>query len=367
MLLSGRSGLVGTGPELSELRAKIARVAGSDANVLVIGPTGAGKELVARLIHRLSPRKNRELRTINCAALTESILEAELFGFARGSFTGAYREKQGKLEVADSGTIFLDEIGDMALTTQARVLRFMESGEIQSIGESSVRHIDVRVIAASNADLPKMLQQNSFRQDLYYRIRVLQIEVPPLKGHAGDIPELIRHFWELASSNGHRPPDISNQALVALMQHPWPGNVRELRNLVANLVLDNQGQPLSLEDVRRHLSLSAASLGTSPPAVAKPGELGLEDDLYDQMVCRGQSFWTVVYPPFMARELNQSQVRYIIARALIQSVGNYQSVTRLLNVGEGENQYKRFLNFLRKHGLNLPFMQYRTSRPAISQ
>ncbi|TSC75742.1 MAG: two component, sigma54 specific, transcriptional regulator, fis family [Parcubacteria group bacterium Gr01-1014_30] len=346
------------GGALSALRSQIERVALSDSKVLITGPTGAGKELVAQEIHRLSYRAQKPLVTINCAALTDSLLETELFGHIKGSFTGAYRDQRGKLEQAHLGTIFLDEIGDMALSTQARVLRFLESGEIQPVGDAVVRKVEVRVITATSADLQEMVSQRSFRKDLYYRIKVLHIEVPPLKDHTRDIPELVEHFSKmLTGSNGREPLVLSNKALAVLQSYDWPGNVRELKNVVENLVLGRQ--PVDSGDLPREILEQSGSISEMEKGgLAETATLDL-NKLYRRITEGGESFWELVYPAYMNRDLTKRQARVLIDRALRETRGNYKAVARLLNVGDTLKEYKRFLNFIRKYDLKMPFMEYR--------
>ena len=337
--------LVGSGPEITLLREEIRRVATSDAKVLITGPTGAGKELVAREIHALSRRSGLPLIIVNCAALTESLLESELFGHARGSYTGAHRSEKGRLAMANGGTIFLDEIGDMTLRMQGLILRFLESGEIQPVGNPFLQTVDVRVITATNADIDGILKEKLFRKDLYFRLKVAYIGVPPLAAHAADIPELVRYFGQiLTSGNGREPIMFTPEALTALASYRWPGNVRELKNLVETMLLHRERETVALKDL--------------PPEIQNPinekPEIG---DIYRRMTVGRESFWDVVYPGYMSRDLTKAQVRDIIERALIESYGNYRGVVRLLNAGE--NDYKRFLNFLRKHKCLLDFRLYR--------
>ena len=339
--------LIGNGPKITRLREEISRVAVSNVKVLITGPTGAGKELVAREIHRLSSRCSRPLIIVNCAALTESLLETELFGHTKGSYTGAHRDQKGKLEQAHGGTIFLDEIGDMTLRMQGLILRFLESGEIQPVGDPSSRVVDVRVVTATNADVAEMIAQRTLRKDLYFRLKVAHIEVPPLATHTEDIPELIRHFVRVASNdNGHCPAVFSVDALTALANYRWPGNVRELKNLVETMVLYRGREVVEFKDLPHEIK--------NPPDEKSDAET-----LYQRMVVGRESFWEVVYPRFMHRELTKTQVHDIIEMALIECHGHYRQVVLLLNVGSRDGDYKRFLNFLRKHKCLLDFRLYR--------
>ena len=224
-------GLVGPSRALAEVRALVRVAAGSEAHVLVEGETGTGKEVVARAIHRLGPRAARPLVPINCAAIPETLAESELFGHARGAFTGAVQERPGALRLADGGTLFLDEIADLSLALQAKLLRVVQDREVRPLGASSARRVDVRIVAASNRDLWRMVEAGRFRSDLYYRLRVLTIRLPPLRERRDDVPALIAHFVHAFNARHHtsfEPPPL--HACRVLLEHTWPGNVRELEN-----------------------------------------------------------------------------------------------------------------------------------------
>jgi two-component system nitrogen regulation response regulator NtrX len=230
--------MLGESSSIRQLREEIARVAPSHATVMVEGESGTGKELVARRLHHLSDRARRPFVRVNCAAIPEELIESELFGHEKGSFTGAHRRQVGKFVQADSGTIFLDEVGDMSLKTQAKVLRVLQDGEVEPIGAGVPFQVDVRVIAATNKDLAAEVQAGTFREDLFYRLAVVVLRTPPLRTHPGDIPLLVEHFTEEFCVEYNRRPKIwSEQALQALAGYSWPGNVRELRNLVERAVI----------------------------------------------------------------------------------------------------------------------------------
>src|SRR6201988_743137 len=221
--------LIGESAALAELKAEIERVARSDAKVLVTGESGTGKELVAQAVHNGSARCDRPFVAVNCAGLSETLLESELFGHVKGSFTGAYRDKLGKLQAAHGGTIFLDEVGEMSLRMQAMLLRFLENGEIQAVGSDTRQStVDVRVIAATNRNLPDLIAAGQFREDLLYRLRVIHLEVPPLRSRRDEIPVLVNHFI----TRTHRRASFTAEAMEALCRYRWPGNVRELQNVV---------------------------------------------------------------------------------------------------------------------------------------
>ena len=230
--------LIGSSPAMERLREMIAMAAPANSRVLISGANGTGKELVARAIHLQSPRHNRSFVEINCAAIPETLIESELFGHEKGSFSGASSMKRGKFELADGGTLFLDEIGDMSLATQAKVLRALQEQQFTRVGGTKLINVQVRVIAASNKDLAEEIGKGNFREDLYYRLNVLPIVVPTLKERREDIPELARHFLRLHSEEqGMKPKEFSPQGMEALQRHDWPGNIRELRNLIERLLI----------------------------------------------------------------------------------------------------------------------------------
>ncbi|HET9481591.1 MAG TPA: sigma-54 dependent transcriptional regulator [Candidatus Polarisedimenticolia bacterium] len=262
--------LVGESRPMKELRESIQRAAPTHATVLITGESGTGKELVARAIHRNSPRRDSPFIRVNCAAIPEDLIESELFGHERGSFTGASARQVGKFQQADRGTIFLDEVGDMSARTQAKVLRALETGEIEPVGAARVITVDVRVIAATNKDLAAEIRNGRFREDLYFRLAVLPIECPPLRRRAEDVPLLIEHF---CANTGRR---FSGPALQALSRQPWKGNVRELRNTVERLTIMAPATPdsvIELDALPRELRGEAPATGGAAPAAATPAGL----------------------------------------------------------------------------------------------
>ncbi|GJL62187.1 MAG: sigma-54-dependent Fis family transcriptional regulator [Nitrospirales bacterium] len=230
--------LVGTSPAMHRLRELITMAAPTNSRVLISGANGTGKELVARAIHLHSPRHSRPFVEVNCAAIPETLIESELFGHERGSFSGATSMKRGKFELADGGTLFLDEIGDMSLATQAKVLRVLQEQQFTRVGGGKLLNVQVRVIAASNKDLVEEIEKGLFREDLYYRLNVLPIMVPTLRERRDDIPELAQHFLKLhAEEQGLKFKELTKEAMEMLRQHDWPGNIRELRNLIERLLI----------------------------------------------------------------------------------------------------------------------------------
>jgi DNA-binding NtrC family response regulator len=232
-----RKPIIGASPAMRQLRDQIQSYAGTNANVIVLGPSGTGKELVAMNIHYLSKRRFENFVPINCGSLPDHLIESELFGFEKGSFTGAGANKKGLFELADSGTIFLDEIIELPLSAQATLLRVIQEGEIDKIGRTGKIKVDVRVIAATNKDLQREVNDRRFREDLYYRLNVVSVSVPPLAQRREDIPLLLDHFMKVFGAEmNQEPPRLGQEALQALLQHDWPGNVRELQNVVQRLL-----------------------------------------------------------------------------------------------------------------------------------
>ncbi|GAB4259923.1 MAG: hypothetical protein Kow0092_08450 [Deferrisomatales bacterium] len=242
--------------------SQVEQVAPTDATVLILGETGAGKELVARAVHRLSRRRNRPLVKVNCAALPSSLIESELFGHEKGAFTGALAKKVGRFELADGGTIFLDEIGDLPPELQAKLLRVLQEGEFERVGSPHTRRVDVRVLAATHRDLEQAIDRGLFRQDLYYRLNVFPITCPPLRDRREDIPILVRHFVDAyASRIGKRIETIPIEVMEALQSYPWPGNVRELQNVIERGVIISTGTTLDLGDWLPRRSAAPAGSG----------------------------------------------------------------------------------------------------------
>lgn len=242
--------LVGSSKSMIDLREYIRKLARSDANVLITGETGTGKERVAEAIHSESPRRDRPFVCVNCAAIPDSLIESELFGFDRGAFTGAQEGYVGKLRLANGGTVFLDEIGDMSLAAQAKVLRVIESREVFPLGARRVATIDVRFIAAINQDIEPLLAEHKFRRDLYYRLNVARVLLLPLQERSEDIPELVTHYIRQFNQRFHRQVERPGHELMeCLMSYEWPGNIRELRNFVEAVFIDPPDGPISLKDL----------------------------------------------------------------------------------------------------------------------
>jgi two-component system, NtrC family, nitrogen regulation response regulator NtrX len=259
--------MVGKSGALEKVGEAIKRAAPTNATVLLMGESGVGKELVARAIHRNSLRKDEAFVQVNCAAIPEELIESELFGHEKGSFTGATEKQIGKFELADKGTIFLDEVGDMSQRTQAKVLRVLQGGEVERIGSQKTIHVDVRVIAATNKNLEEEIEKGEFREDLYFRLSVIPVRVPPLRERTEDIPVLVQHFVaEFSAANNFRPRTISPAAMDVLKRHAWRGNVRELRNTVERLMIMVEGETIEPEDLAEVLRKPGGASG--PPEAA---------------------------------------------------------------------------------------------------
>jgi two-component system response regulator AtoC len=265
---------LGASLAMAEVRETIRRSATSNATVLILGESGVGKEVVARAIHEASPRKDKPFIKINCAAFPDSLLESELFGYEKGAFTGANLRKPGRIELAHGGTLLLDEIGDVPLTTQVKLLRVIQAKELERLGGTQTTKVDVRFLAATHRDLSQMVEDGEFRQDLFYRLNVIRLFVPPLRERPEDIELLVRHFSVAAAeANGRNGVSVDDPALRLLLEQPWPGNVRQLENFIERLVVLSDGPRLTCADVEREFSRDALHVRSSRaanPAAAEP-------------------------------------------------------------------------------------------------
>lgn len=342
--------VVALAPQMQWVLAAAKRVAASHIKVLITGESGVGKDVVARYIHAHSPRAHAPFVALNCAGLSDTLLESELFGHVRGSFTGAHRDKPGKLQVANEGTVFLDEIGEMSPRMQALMLRFLENGEIQPVGsESILSRADVRVIAATNRDLPKMVKDGQFREDLLYRIKVAHLHIPPLRERPNDIVGLV----ERTLGRSGMSCTFTAEALDVLQRYPWPGNVRELQNVVEQVVSMACGDTLKVDDLPQ--SLVHEALGRVMPSRERRRQIA--DDLYDALVSGSYDFWNHVQTLFLNRDLTRHDLREVIRRGLRTTGGSYRALLPLFHIDGCE--YKRFLNFLAAHDCRLDFREFR--------
>jgi two-component system, NtrC family, nitrogen regulation response regulator NtrX len=263
--VDARHEIVGESYQIRQVLERLERVAPTDARVLITGENGTGKELVARALHRLSKRRDRTFVEVNCAAIPSELIESELFGHMKGSFTGAVQDRPGKFEQADGGTLFLDEIGDMSMAAQAKVLRALEEGTVTRVGGQQPRKVEVRVVAATNKDLEREIQEGRFRDDLFYRLNVVPIHVPPLRQRREDIPPLVTHFTRrMAEKDGLPQRRFTSEAVERMKALDWPGNVRELRNTVERLLILSPGDEVTLEDVERLVGGAQVGAGIGP-------------------------------------------------------------------------------------------------------
>ncbi len=344
---------VAANARMADLVAIAGRAAAGDGKVLITGESGVGKDLVARYIHANSARRAFPLVPVNCAGLTETLLESELFGHVKGSFTGAYRDKPGKLQTAHRGTLFLDEVGEMSLRMQALLLRFLENGEIQAVGsDAPVNRVDVRVVAATNRDLAATVAAGQFREDLLYRLRVIHLHVPPLRERPEDLPLLINQFVNAS----RRPVRFTDQALRVLQQYRWPGNVRELQNVVEQVVWMTESDVIDVDNLPAAIRTQSTSIVSM-----RERRCQVSDQLYQALVTGGYSFWQHIYPLFLSRDVTRHDIRQLVRRGLGTTRGNYRALLKLF--GMPPRDYKRFLNFLAAHDCRTDFREFRNGSP----
>ena len=344
--------IVGSSPQILEVLRLARRAASGDAKVLITGESGVGKDLIAREIHAHSQRASGPFVAVNCAGLTETLLESELFGHVKGSFTGAYRDKLGKLELANGGTLFLDEVGEMSLRMQALLLRFLEQGELQRVGASDrARIVDVRVVAATNRNLAERVAAGEFREDLLYRLRVIHIHVPPLRERRRDIQPLVEHF----AAARRRVVRFAPEAHVVLERYRWPGNVRELQNVVEQAIWHSTSDDIGVED------LPAAVRASDTLVLSRERRRQIADDLYDALVDGGYSFWIHVHPLFLSRDITRHDIRELVRRGLRTTRGSYRGLLNLFGMDNAD--YQRFHNFLAAHDCKVDYREFRTGGP----
>jgi two-component system nitrogen regulation response regulator NtrX len=340
---TGQYEMVGQGPAMSRLYALLSKAAPSEGRVLITGENGTGKELVARALHRHSRRAARPFVRVNCAAIPTELIESELFGHERGAFTGATAVRRGKFELADGGTLFLDEVGDMAAPMQAKLLRVLQENEFERVGGSETLRADVRVLAATNRDLEAEIAAGRFREDLYYRLAVVQLHVPALRDRREDLPELISCFLaEACRRNGRRPLRLSPEAVALLAAQPFPGNVRELKNLVERLAILSDGPEVSVSSARELLPAPRLRPSATAAPEAAPPPPAAEEDARTSPPAVGSK-------PF--RELVDDAERAIILRTLAFTGDNVTEAARLLDLERGHFYKKMKALGLRRSGL----------------
>jgi DNA-binding NtrC family response regulator len=340
-------------PAMAEVLRLVHRAASGDAKVLITGESGVGKDLVAQALHAASSRRQGPYVAVNCAGLTETLLESELFGHVKGSFTGAYRDKIGKLQQAHRGTLFLDEVGEMSLRMQALLLRFLEQGEIQQVGsDDRARRLDVRVVAATNRNLAERVAAGEFREDLLYRLRVIHIHVPPLRDRRADVRALAVHF---AGRRG-TPVVFSTEALDLLERYRWPGNVRELQNIVEHAIWQSDDAEVRPESLPRTIRQTEALVPTGER------RRQIADELYEALVNGGCSFWAHVHTLFLARDITRHDMRELVRRGLRTTRGSYRALLTLF--GMDPQDYQKFHNFLSAHECKVDYREFRSGENA---
>ena len=345
--------VIGESPAWQRVMTIATRIAGGQAKVLITGESGSGKDIVARVIHSRSPRAPHRFVALNCASLSETLLESELFGHVKGSFTGAFRDKIGKLQQAHRGTIFLDEIAKMSLRMQALLLRFLENGEIQPVGsDAPPTRVDVRVVSATNRDLTSMVAKGEFREDLLYRIKVAHLQVPPLRDRVEDIRPLVMHVVAHAS----RALTIVDDVMALLERYRWPGNVRELQNVVEQMIATSVGDEIGLDEVPP--AVAASQGGHAYQRVERRRRVS--DELYDELVAGRYDFWNDIYTLFTARDITRADLRQLVRRGLTAAHGSYRGLLDLF--GMDQQDYKKLLNFLAAHECSVDPREFRPGR-----
>ena len=327
----GITRLVGNSEAIRRLLSDIAKAAPTPATVLIVGPSGTGKELVARAIHEGSLVKTGPFVQVNCAAIPDSLIESELFGHERGSFTGADRKQTGKFVEADGGTIFLDEVGDMSASAQAKVLRVLQEGEVEPVGSPRVVKVKVRVVAATNRDLTGLIAQGKFREDLYYRLNVLVLKTPPLTERPEDVPVLVAHFAELfARSNNYRPKRFTDAALETLAARIWPGNVRELKNHIERLMIMSDADVLDAGDV----DSGAAPPDATFPVVVRGGRV------VDVAAAGAAGAWERLLAIRTLQEFQDETEKLFLVAKLAENAGNVTRTAEAMDTPRS-NLYKK--------------------------
>ncbi len=337
---AGGGEFIGTSPDARAVLAFVAKVGPSDATVLLTGESGSGKEMVARGIHRTSRRRRQAFVAVNCAAMTETLIESELFGHEKGAFTGATERKIGRFEAADKGTLFLDEVGELPLSCQTKFLRVLEEQSFERVGGTRPLQVDVRVVAATNRDLGDMVRRGTFREDLFYRLSVIHAVVPPLRARPGDIALLAEHFLaRLRRQVARRVTGFTPHAMQALSAHAWPGNVRELRNAVERAIVLGEGELIRLEDLPPQLG-NASMPPVAPPAMATPPAFAMAAMAAPAMPTMPLG---PASAPAAARSLKELEREGIVA-ALAATGGNKAQAAAILEI-DRSTLYKKIKDY----------------------
>jgi len=346
--------IIGSSAALQRVLALATHAAAKNVKVAITGESGVGKDVLARFIHARSARAAKPFVALNCAGIAETLLESELFGHVRGSFTGAYRDKVGSLELAHQGTVFLDEIGDMGPRMQGLLLRFLETGEIRRVGSDvATTYVDVRIVSATNRNLFEMVRKGQFREDLYYRVHVVQLDVPPLRDRPEDIRGLLEHFSEKTGET----LTFTEEALRLLETYRWPGNVRELQNVVEQLVSLVHDRPVEPTD----LPPAVSSRRAGHVEVLHDRRRSMVNELYEGLTSGELHFWQDVHRLFTSRDLTRADLQQLIRRGLLASAGSYRGLLRLF--GMAQDDYKALLNFLAAHDCRVDSRRFRADVP----
>lgn len=348
-----KEGMVGSSEAMQSVFKAIGQVATSSVTVMVTGESGTGKELVSRCVHQHSLRSGKPFMAVNCAAIPENLIESELFGHEKGAFTGATQQRLGKFELCDGGTLFLDEIGDMALPTQTKILRALQEGEIQRVGGESTIKVDVRLIAATNRDLEKMVREKSFREDLYYRLNVMRIRMPSLKDRLSDVPELVDFMLQrLAKERSSRVTQVSNEAMQVLSRYSWPGNVRELENTIQRSVVLAKGDTIIKKDLPQEIldavesqSGGAADAGIEVDETSLSLDSGIPESALESRETASADLSAMPFDALM--DLVYNRIRNMYDHNLVQELEKELTIRALKETGGNQVKTSALLGITR--------------------